>query len=354
MSEIITSELNEDKINLGATHDELRLYDGLVTPISEDLLILSDKHKQQIEKYTEKAASKYGDQAGRPEETFAFLEHGVPALVVRVDCTINNGEIIPYEMEDSPSGQGITDTIHRSIGGVGIKNAILGHYDSTIGQIPHIIVSNQRSHGTDDQLIVGYENYSYGADTKKLEEDALVIVKSIPGHPASHQPYIHLQERAVAPLTTEGNKSYAERIGDITAVSHESELLLNENGELRSQVLKSRIGSMAMGVSIYLEPSDRKKFGKRGIVTATKLKSNLDTYTQDLGGGLTQEFAPPIQTENPEGRSNAILRIFVLLEKDNGTPNKIKAEAIGGCYVARPELIVHGAANSVGGAVMVE
>ena len=35
MSEIITSELNEDKINLGATHDELRLYDGLVTPISE-------------------------------------------------------------------------------------------------------------------------------------------------------------------------------------------------------------------------------------------------------------------------------------------------------------------------------
>ena len=130
--------------------------------------------------------------------------------------------------------------------------------------------------------------------------------------------------------------------------------MLNENGELRSQVLKSRIGSMAMGVSIYLEPSDRKKFGKRGIVTATKLKSNLDTYTQDLGGGLTQEFAPPIQTTNPEGRTNTILRIFVLLEKDKGTQNKIKAEAIGGCYVARPELIVHGAANSVGGAVMVE
>ncbi len=48
-----------------------------------------------------------------------------------------------------------------------------------------------------------------------------------------------------------------------------------------------------------------------------------------------------------------ILRVFTLIEPAAKTGTTVKARAIGGCYVARPELVVHGASNAVGGAVLV-
>jgi hypothetical protein len=351
MAELLTSEINGEKITLGKESGELRLYDGLTTPISEDIIILTEVHKRQIEAYAKKAASEYGDAEGQPEPTFAHAEHGVPALVVRIDCTISDGKIIPYEMEDSPSGQGITDTIHRNTAGEGIKPTILGHYEELAGEIPHVIVSGSRSHGTDDKLVVGEENYTFGARPAGLKEDQPVIVKAIPGDPSSHSSYVDMQARALAPLATEGDKSYAERIGDLNPVASEADLLTGATGELLSQVVKARMGSMAMGVSIYLDPGTRKLFGKKGAVTAAKLKANLEAYAA-RGGALAQEFIAPIQSENPEGRANTILRVFALLSKDKAN-GEIEAKVIGGCYVARPELIVHGASNSVAGAVVV-
>ncbi len=350
MSEIATSDINGDQVPLGAEKSRLTLYDGLTTPVSKDIVVLTSEHKRQIEDYAKRAAQEYGDQDGQPESTFVQVEHGVPALVVRVDCTIRDGAIVPYEMEDSPSGQGITENIHRSMAGVGIKHAILGHYEEMVGEVPHVIVSGSRSHGTDDKLVVGEENYTYGGRPTTLQEDKLVIVKAIPGDRASHQAYLDLQERALAPLVTEGDKSYAERTGELDLVSDEAELLTAEDGELLSQVVKARMGSMAMGISIYLDPQTRKRFGKRGVVTAAKLRSNLKAYSS-RGGALAQEFIPPIQAENPEGRSNTILRVFALLSKN--ADDTIEAKVIGGCYVARPELVVHGASNSVAGAVVV-
>jgi hypothetical protein len=105
-----------------------------------------------------------------------------------------------------------------------------------------------------------------------------------------------------------------------------------------------------MGISLYLHPNDRKKYGKKGIVTASRLANDLATFKKERGGALVQPFAPPIQIDNREGRRNAILRVFTLLESDGKT---ITSEVIGGCYVARPELIVHGASNAVAGAVIV-
>ncbi len=350
--EIGTENINKD-IDLGAEYDTLRIYDGLVTPVSRDTLVLSEKHRLQIEGYTLRAAQSYGDKSGIAEPTHVHNEHGIPALVVRVDCTIDErGEIIAYEMEDSPSGQGITDALHKNAGSEGVKGRIIGHYENEAGQVPHVIVSGMRSHGTDDKLIIGEENYSFGEIPENLAEDRLVIVKAIPGVAASHQPFTHLQERALAPLKTEGDKSYTERIGDVKSIAGPDELLLREDDELCSQVLKARIGSMANGVCIYLDPEDRKVFGKKGTITAAKLKHIAGEFGS-RNDALVQEFNAPIRVNNPEDRPNAILRVFVLLSRGENK-NTIKAEAIGGCYVARPELIVHGASNSIAGAVMID
>ncbi len=352
MTEILSSQIGEEPIALGAESRKLDLYDGLQTPISNDVIVLTEEHRAAIEAYAIRAAGEYGDASGAPELTLSHATHQVPTLVARVDCTVNDGNIVPYEMEDSPSGQGITHTIHQSVAGTGIRNVIRNHYQETVGAIPHVIVSGARSHGTDDKLIVGEKRYVYNELSHTPGTNAPIIVKAIPGQPDSHRPYLHLQDQLVAPLVTEGDKSYAERMGDLTLVACASELLTDDSGELTAQVLKARLGSMAMGVSIYLDPGTRKILGRKGTVTAGRFKSDLEAYVKK-GGALVQEFTPPIQIQNPEGRSNAILRVFTLLSRDTRNGD-IQAQAIGGCYVARPELIIQGASNAVAGAVLVQ
>ena len=176
---------------------------------------------------------------GEPEPTYAQSCFGVPALVSRIDCTIVNGQIVPYEAEDSPSGIGITDRLHTSIGGVGIKNIVLEHYVHAVGDIPHVVVSGARAHGTDDELVVGSENYTFDTDsTLSVPDDKLVIVKAIPGNKSSAVPYGHLQDRAFAPFFTEGDKAYLERTGVAREVESPDDLLRSESGEITSQVAK--------------------------------------------------------------------------------------------------------------------
>lgn len=349
MKEIISSEITQEAVVAGRQTRVLDIYDGLETPVSDDVITLTDKHKKQIEDYAVRAASEYGSSTGEKEPTYIQTILGIPSLVVRVDCTIDgNGDIVAYELEDSPSGQGITDTVHSQVRGEGIKEKVVDHYISTIGDIPHVLVSGHRSHGTDDTLIVGEERYFF--DEIPAAIDGPVIVKAIPGHKESHLEYLHFQAQAIAPLVTEGDKTYAVTIGDLHEAVSEEDLLVDASGELVSQVAKSRLGSMAMGVAMYLNSAERKTYGKRGTVTASKLSTRIAEY-KDRGGALLQPFTPPIQLENPEGRKNAIMRVFVLLDNKN---NEISAEAIGGCYAARPELIVHGASNAVAGAVLVK
>jgi hypothetical protein len=347
MKELMSNEINNrDPVRFGQQTDNLYLYDGLTTPFSKDVIVLTEEHMSQIENFVELSASNYTSEPTLVQERF-----GMPSLVTRVDCAVGeDGDIKFYEMEDSPSGQGITHNLHMAAGVVGFKRAILNHYEDMVNNIPRVIVSSSRNHGTDDALIVGRGRYfGIGQDGWKDDSCTPVIVKAIPGIKSSREPYMHLQSQAVAPLETEGDKTYAERTGLLNPVNSPEDLL-NTDGVLNSQVVKARLGSMALGVSIYLSSEDRKRFGKAGTVTASRLTRDLEEYT-NTNGALVQEFIPPIQLENDNDYSNAILRIFTLLSKRG---DQISAEAIGGCYVARNEVLLHGASNSISGAVLVQ
>ena len=353
MKQIKSEEITAEPLPIGTETGSLSLYDGLESPFTEDVIILSQEHKNQVESFAISAANAFGNSSGDKEPTGAQSEHGVPALVVRVDCTINGGTVGGYEMEDSPSGQGITDAIHNKVALSGIKHKILEHYALHTGYIPHIIISEHRHHGTDDVMIVGSENYSFGLPNLELAKDGSpVIIKAIPGIEASHTPYLHLQDRTLAPLVTEGDKSYLRRLGLMSPVQSGLDFLRTTDGSLASQVVKAAVGSMAMGISIYLTPEDRAVFGKKGTVSSSRLQRDTLEYAR-CEGAMTQEFHPPILLDNNEQRRHAIMRIFVLLSLDKAS-NLTTADAIGGCFVARPELIVHGASNAVSGAILVE
>lgn len=350
---IINSEtLGREPVSFGEESGLLDTYSGLKTPFTEDVVLLSEQHREQVETIAVASAVAYGDSHGHKEPTFAETKFGLPALVVRVDCTINDGDIIPYEMEDSPSGIGVSDRFVKASTGDDFKEIITNHYVNKTGELPHLIISGARNHGTDDEIVVGRERYHYGAGSFEIPAigtDSPVIVKAIPGQPESHEPYLPLQERCLAPLVTEGDKSYAVRTDLMQAISDESELL-SEDGELISQVIKARLGSMAMGISVYLAPQDRAVFGKNGQVKRGRLVRDLQRYVQN-GGALLQKLHPPFQLDNSAGRNNGILRVFTLLDRND--TGEVVATAIGGAYVARPEMIVHGAANAISGAVLV-
>lgn len=350
----IRSDQLEKGVTLGNESGLLDIYSGLKTPVSDDVVTLTAQHKREIEDFTKHCLRNFGPLFEQPEQTFAQNNFGIPSLVTRVDCTIVDDAISFYEMEDSPSGLGITNLLIQRAQGSGIKERVLDHYQELTGTIPLVVVSRDRNHGTDDEMIFGTENYHYNPDiclpSRHISEDEIVIVKTIPGNKQSARDYKHLTSQAVAPLQTEGNKDYLLKTGSCKVVTDELGLL-HHNGELASQVVKATIGSMAMGVSIFLTAEDRELFGKPGTVRQNRLLRDLAQYVERDGYALTQEFQPPIQVNNAQSRGHAILRVFTLVTGDkNGT---IDAEAIGGCYVARPELIVHGASNSVGGAVLV-
>jgi hypothetical protein len=343
---INSEQLGQEEVRFGDQSEELTVYDGLTTPISSDVIVLTDKHARQIADYVELSSREFGDDSAEKEPTRAQNEYGVPSLVVRVDASVVDGNIVAYEMEDSPSGQGITDRIQCAMAGKGIRDTLIDHYGNLVGEIPRVIISGARSHGTDDSIIVGDSRYVFDKDfSAKPQNGQPVIIKAIPGVRTSHDPYVQFQRDAVAPLLTEGDKSYLERSGSLAVVTSENDLLYNEEGELMSQVLKSRLGSMAMGVSLFLTNNDKRVYTGAGTVTASRLKKTIQMYNEDKGGALVQPFVPPVLFDNPEGRSRAILRVFALLGND-------KPQVIGGCYVARPGMIVHGATDAVSGAVL--
>jgi hypothetical protein len=57
---------------------------------------------------------------------------------------------------------------------------------------------------------------------------------------------------------------------------------------------------------------------------------------------IVEIFKPPIKTHT---LGNMILRVNVLVSND-------KVRVMGGAFVARPEMLVHGASNSVAGLVL--
>ncbi len=355
---------SSEEIVMGLETGMLNLYDGLSSPFSTDVIQLSPIHANQIAGLAGLCAANYGpsDAFGcrTPEQTLVQKKFGLPTLVGRLDCTINKqGDIVAYELEDSPSGIGITDTIHRAIGQPGIAEQVRLHYTDMTGQLPFVIVSGARNHGNDDPLVVGSNNYFYqrGVQTIpiSLNDDQLVIVKAIPGQPNSLEGYRELVERSVCTMESEGDKTYGSRIGLFQRVESEQELLVDDlTGEVASQALKRALGSMALGIKLYLDTNDKARYGKGRSVTLTNLKNSLNGYLEEDGFAYTQKFEPAIRAQNPQGRKNLILRVFTLLKPADINGGEVKVKVIGGCYVARSEVVVHGASNAVSGAVIVE
>jgi hypothetical protein len=255
-------------------------------------------------------------------------------------------------------------------GGAEFRRLVLEHQQRQLGQVPHVVVPHERS-DTDDIGFYPVENYRHDTDgdvtdVTALPDGATVIVKTSPSDSSHEARYQHLQARAAAPLSSDGDRTYLARIGHGQLITLEEDQaiylhsrdagrtriddlaeFLNDNSDCG--VAKAR-GSLTEAVVIR-KPADA--LTKQGTVTASKYPDRVAELLAAKGAVVLQPFGRPFRVETALADStvetNGILRIYVLLGR---RAVDFTAQVAGGLYCLRRNNIVHGAGDTVCGAAL--
>jgi len=250
------------------------------------------------------------------ENTWVQNTHKVPSLIVRLDCVIHEGELFLYEIEERPSGIGLTCLLNEQF-----KNRLA----ELRAKWPtfKVVISSRRQKGTDDHLWLGVDN---------SDNSSLVLVRAEPDESDFH----YLEVLSVSSVKEKGNKGYGVLLGLWEEILTEDEVSLPWDSTF---VLKPVQGSKCHNIRIW-SPIDKSK-GIGGLSTRTKI---CQTLAQEKRMFL-QSFVPPMNIENSEYK--AILRLFFGFD-----PELRSYSYLGGLWVARPnQFIVHGATDNIVGPV---
>lgn len=298
----------------------------------ENVLVLSDDHKQKIERDALEGLSAFGAL----EKTRAMSVVGLPTLLARVDCTIDplTGGIHPYEVEERPAGIGIVDRIVTKATGVNIGATILDHLEDKLGKIP-VVKRHPNALENDDGMLLPVEQFT---GTKIAIRNRDILMRAEPHDMSGHPQLEEATAHAIAPIMEKGKREYRIRTGHAHIVTQTDTLPTD-----RSFVLKTIQGSKAKGVKICLSREDVSTHGNRDSCSMTKSTELL----RSMGALLLEPFVPaiPTQVSSSDKIAHMILRIFTLI-----SPNQVTA--IGGSFVVRPGVLVHGSKDAIAGAVL--
>jgi len=257
------------------------------------------------------------------EETFAQREFNIPSLIIRLDCAVQDDTLGIYEVEERPSGIGLTRTLNPDF------QRRLDLIRTTWPVFKSVVSTDPRRKATDDHLWI-----------EKLEEgntQDLVLVRAEPEETEYH----FLEPRSVSSLKKKGDKSYGEGLGLWTKVLTPDEIDF-ESG----CVIKPLQGSKTRDVFIYVPgPNSKRPPGasSRGRIEQA-VKDGLES-----GGVYCQSFFPPMESGISEEFKWMIYRVFFGY---NATTSNW--ECLGGSWNARYNLKIHGAGDSLSGPVVVK
>jgi hypothetical protein len=361
-----------------AADSPLQVFGNYQTSYSHDVLQLDERVVEQIAQFAVLSAQNYGAgslDTPEPEPTLVQNQLGLPAVLVRVDCSLGpDGSVVFYETEDRPSGLGVTRAIYDSALGCGgqFQETILEHYNQQLDGAPHVIIPNERS-DTDDIDFYPVGHYHHDppeqiTDATCLPEDATVVVKTCPSDLNHEARYQSLQNRAAAPLCQDGDRTYLARIGQgqlITMEEDQTIYLHSRAGRAKIDNLVEFLGDNDYGVAkgrgslteavVIRKPAQA--LTKQGTISAGKYPEKVQELLAAKGAVVLQPFQAPFrvqtfETANPNRltEANGILRIFVLVGR---SAMKFSAQVPGGLYCLRRSNVVHGAGDTVFGAAFV-
>jgi hypothetical protein len=246
------------------------------------------------------------------EDTWVQNNHRVPSLLVRIDCALSpDGKLQVYEVEERPAGIGISRSINPEF------TALFIHYTRWWPQITVIFSPRrlERYGSGDDHLwatcMTGVEN---------VPESGYLLTRCEPNEKVFHT----LASRSVATIAREGDKSYGVHLGLWTEVSDPAVLPWDQGF-----VLKPRQGSKCQAITVW-HPGHKKT---DGCSTRTKIHTTLVQHG-------TMYCQPFIEPQNIEGRY-LIYRVYFAY-----CPETCTWRCLGGLWMSRPNLKVHGASDS--------
>lgn len=247
------------------------------------------------------------------EETWVQKKIGIPSLIVRFDC-IGGGNGHIYEIEERPSGVGVSQMISPLFQ----KN--LKRLSKDWPEYDVVISGNRVS--CDDHLC--------GKRIMTIEEaknsESLLLVRAEP----VEKDFDCFESRSISSLRQKGNKSYGVNLGLWKKVSS-VENLPWEDGF----ALKPLQGSKCRGVEIW---TPHRVNGKS---TRTRIERILKQY----GSMYCQPLIYPLNSGIEEFPC-MIYRVFFGYNIASA-----KWECMGGLWMARPNLKIHGATDSLVGPV---
>ncbi len=253
------------------------------------------------------------------EDTWVQREVGVPSLIVRLDCTIVDGTLRVYEIEERPAGVGITSRINPQF------RDFLGGLQAYWPKFS-VVVSGRRK-GSDDDLwapVLGLSDYREG----------LVMVRAEPEEAEYHW----LEQYSVSSVRMKGNKSYGEDLDWWRRVACPEELPWDQ-----PFVLKPMQGSKCRDLEVWVPKTSAHYEQAKGASTRTRVARTL----LKNGAMYCQPFYSPMVFEE-DPRMRMILRVYYGY-------NRLDRfwQCLGGVWNARPNWIVHGASDAVFGPILI-
>lgn len=301
---------------------------------SEQTIVLTHQHTDDLSAVIKDCVE--GFEATEP--TLVQREYGVPSLVVRADFTVTKEGIQVYECEERPAGLGIAHVALKRLDQTGLLPGVAHHYGQLTGDLPHV-VRHPNAAPNDDGLVFSVTELAHDGVPR-----GPLLFRGEPGDLHDHPQRRALIDNSVSTVTDKGSKRHTVTIENMQAqVACPDSIPETET----SFVIKPTQGSKTHGVYVYLASADRQIHGKHGTVTYTKAVDAVKNAAP--GTMLVEGFKPPIPVEMPDGKvGNLILRAFALVH-----PNH-RIEVIGGTFVARKEVLVHGASNAINGSLVIE
>jgi hypothetical protein len=294
---------------------------------------LSDEHRQQMSDAIQAGLLHFNGETDIPEETLAQKITGLPTMLARIDCSIVDGTVQPFEIEERPNGIGITTALGGSA--LQLNQLVRQHFMTLIGEVPQVIAPTERIGRIDDTF----------TDVTVLEArhqtQRAVLLRTEPSQVTDE--HDNLVSQSVSTARSEGSKGYRERTGHARRVSSIDQL----GDEADSMVVKGLQCSKAQHIDIVLSSEDRATFGKKGTVTRSRALRNAQEAIDRDGAVIVERFIPPISARLGDMHGNMILRVFAAVSSADDI------RVLGGVHVTRPELVVHGARNALHGLVLV-
>lgn len=287
----------------------------------ENALYLSGQHQSQVLKLLAAWEREFPW-----EETWVRKETGKPSLVIRLDLAVQpDGSLGIYEIEERPAGMGISATLNEVFRGR-LSN-LVEKWQREYGPIS-IVISHRRNSGDDFVL----ENLMGVKVVKELPPEEcwnhLFLVRANP----DEKEYWDFAHRSISSLRSKGDKSYGLALGLWTRIPEDTNLLPWDKGF----ALKPKQGSKTKGITLW-HPSKMK-----GTATRTRIEDEINSgrakYVQGWIEPERHKFLPP--------NYYLIRRVFW-----GWDPVLNKWNYLGGNWNARPNVIIHGATDSIHGCV---